>query len=408
MAAAHPHADRCRFTPEDIAAVQGYLEDEQAPNSFFGRDAPLRRLEDELAAYFSRRYCILTNSGTSALFSTFAALPIKPGDEVIGPVYTFHATVTPLLQLGVVPVLADVDPVTGVIEAGSVERNITDRTVAIVATHQWGHPFDADVLPALARRHSLPLVEDVSLAVGATTRGRKAGALGDVAALSLGSTKLLSGGQGGALLCDDDEIYERATLVGHFGLRALQTVLDPRLRPFAATGFGHNLRIHPLAAAISRCRLQRADSMIKERKERFDLLSGYLSSTEVFRPPRTAAWATRGAWQGYVAHYEDASGVPLRRVAEALSAEGMEVTAGGYQPPLHLQPALAAGVDPLGRPAFSGFGWRKYQPGDFPGAEKFVENAIGFPLFLDEPVELIQKYGLACQKVAQRISDLRE
>lgn len=390
-----PHAPRAVFTPDDRRAVSAYIDGEANPNSCVGSEGIVGELEGDLARYFGRRHALLTNSGTSALYSAFVAAGIGPGDEVIAPVYTFPATVTPLLQIGAVPVLADVEPSSGVIDPADVERRIGPKTKAVVATHQWGHPFDSDVLPALAAERGLPLIEDVSLAPGATSRGRRAGALGTVAALSLGSTKLLSGGQGGALLCDDDDILARAALVGRFGGSG-----PAGGSPYATTGLGHNFRIHPLGAAMARGRLLRIEQLIAARHERFELLSALLGATGCFRPPATARWASRGAWQGYVAHYVAGDAVPFGRVVEALLAEGLEVYPYGYQPLLHRQPALAGGTDPLERALLAGSEWRRYRWGDFPAAERFVATAIGFPLFLDEPLELVEAYGFACLKVA--------
>src|SRR5690606_31628603 len=114
---------------------------------------------------------------------------------------------------------------------------------AIVVTHQWGHPAEMDEIMQIAQDHRLRVVEDSSLAIGATYRGRRVGSLGHVAAFSLGSSKLLSGGQGGALVTDDDEIMERANLVGHFARRSEAQVRSERYLPFVETGYGHNFRM---------------------------------------------------------------------------------------------------------------------------------------------------------------------
>jgi hypothetical protein len=101
---------------------------------------------------------------------------------------------------------------------------------------------------------------------------------------------------------------------------------------------------------------------------------------------------------------EDAA--PFWRVVEALLAEGLEIHPHGYQPLLHRHPALAGGADPLGRAMLAGSGWRRYRWGDFPAAEQFVATAVGFPLFLDEPLELVEAYGRACLKVACHLGRL--
>lgn len=404
----HPHADRAAFTAADRRAVADYLDRPGPTNSIFGRDGVLREFEDELADYFGRRHCILTNSGTNALHSAFFAAGIEPGDEVICPTYTFHATVTPLLQLGAVPVLADAELDTGNIDPAHVEKLITDRTRAVVVTHQWGHPVDGPALRAIAQSARLVLIEDVSLAVGASLDDELAGSFGDIACLSLGSTKLLSGGQGGALLLDDDAMWERATLLGHFSRRSLETVASLFNRQFADTGYGHNYRMHVLAIVVSRARFHRLDELIRMRHERYDLLADGLDMFGALASPTTRPGAFRGSWHGFCAAYDaDATGIPLAGFAQALAAEGLEVAPGGYQPPLHLARLFCAASDGVWPRTGGPAGRRVYRPGDLPVAEAHVSRLLGFPLFLDEPMALVEAYVAGYEKVAAQLDRLR-
>ena len=400
-----PHVDLLRFTAADRDALAAFLGDPNAPNSYFGREGELQAYEAELGEFFAASDVVLTNSGTSALYSAFFAAGVGPGDEVIGPAYTFHATVTPVLQLGGAPVLVDVDPTTGNIDPAKVEAAITSRTRAIIATHQWGHPVDGPRLRAIADRHGVVLIEDVSLAIGATLDGKRAGMFGHVAAFSLGSTKMFSGGQGGALVTSNPAMADRANLLGHFGRRSLQAVHDAKLKSFAPTGYGHNFRMHPLAVSISRARFSRREELIAARQARFDRLSNWLSQTEgVLNPPVTSPNASRGSWQGYCARYDArGTGVPLDYFARALRAEGLEVAPRGYQPCLHELRIFAAVPKDLGRRSEAR---RLYAPGDFPVAEAHVAALIGFPIFLDEPFALVDAYGRACLKVARHLEAL--
>ena len=404
----HPHADRARFTAADQNAISAYLSNKSNPNSYFGRDGLLREYEDELASFFSRRYCILTNSGTSALHTAFFSAGIEPGDEIIAPTYTFHATVTPAFQLGAVVVLADAELDTGNIVPIDVERKITDRTKAIVVTHQYGHPVDGPALRDIAQQHNLVLIEDVSLAIGSTLDESMAGTFGDIACLSLGSTKLLSGGQGGALVLDDTTMWERGNLLGHFALRCYDTVEAPLLRQFADTGYGHNYRMHVLSIAVSLSRFHQRDELIGARHQRYNLLSTRLAETKVIEPPITRRGVTRGSWQGYCALYQaETTGVPIDMFVKALRAEGLEVSARGYHPPLHWSRIFQTRQDGLRSSVPYAKNRRTYRRGDFPQAEAHVKNLIGFPLFLDEDLQLIEEYGRACQKVVDYIDVLQ-
>jgi dTDP-4-amino-4,6-dideoxygalactose transaminase len=396
------------FTPEDRAAVMAFMDSPGATLSYYGREGLLREYEDALAAYHGVRHAVLTNSGTSALYSAYFGLGLEPGDEVIAPTYTFLATVTPLLGLGVVPVLADADPETGNLDPDDARKRITDRTRAVVVTHQWGHPAELDDVMQIASDHGLRVVEDSSLAIGATYRGRRVGGIGHVGAFSLGSTKLLSGGQGGALVTDDEEVMERANLVGHFVRRSQDQVRSERYRPFCDTGYGHNFRMHALAVAISYRRFQRIDSLIGARAQRYGALSAELARSRVLRPPATRPHVTRGSWVGYTASFdvEAASGVSLDVYVRALRAEGLLVSARSYHPLLHRTALFTRREDGFRRRGPFTPGKRVYSAGDLPAAEAHVDRQIAFPLFLDEDQRVIEAYGDAIRKVERELATL--
>lgn len=403
-----PHANRAVFTPADRAAIETYFEDPAPQNSYFGREGMLGAFERELAGFFGRGHCVLTNSGTSALHTAFFAAGVEPGDEVIGPAYTFHATVTPVFRLGAVPVLCDAEADTGNIDPDRIESLITEKTRAIVVTHQWGHPVDALRIAEIARRRGLVLIEDLSLAFGATLDGRLTGTFGDIACFSLGSTKLLSGGQGGGLVLDDQTMWERSNLIGHFARRSFDAVQSPALRQFADTGYGHNFRMHTLAIAISRSRFHRRAELMSARHARYERLSAHLSATGVIDPPVTRPGVYRGGWQGYCARHDpERTGVPLDVLVRALAAEGLEVSAGGYHLPLHYSRIFQSRSDGQAMHTPPPSNRRVYRRGDFPVAERHVGQLIGFPLFLDEELELVDAYGEACQKVCEQLERLR-
>jgi dTDP-4-amino-4,6-dideoxygalactose transaminase len=396
-----------KFTAEDRDAVIEFMYSKSARLSFYGREGLLGRYEDELAAYHGVRYAVLTNSGTSALYSAYFGLGLEPGDEVIAPTYTFLATVTPLVSLGVVPVLADVDPETGNLDPDDVRTRITDKTRAIVVTHQWGHPVEMDDILQIAADHRLRVLEDSSLAIGATYRGRRVGSIGDVAAFSLGSSKLLSGGQGGALVTDNDEIMERANLVGHFVRRSEEQVRSEKYLPFRDTGYGHNFRIHALGVAISYRRFRRIDELMSRRAQRYEALTKQIEGSRVLRPPITRPHVTRGSWVGYTASFDtQAAGVDIDTYAKALQAEGLLVVPHSYHPLLHRSSLFTRHEDGYRREGPFAPGKRVYAEGDFPVAEAHADRQLAFPLFMDEDEWIIEAYGDAIRKVEDGLDTL--
>ena len=182
---------------------------------------------------------------------------------------------------------------------------------------------------------------------------------------------------------------------------------ESALRSCADTGYGHNLRMHPVAVAVSHARFRRRDELIAARHERFARLSGWLRETNgVLEPPWTQAGATRGSWQGYCARYDPGdTGVSLARFVQALRAEGLDVISRGYQPCLHetrIFQVKEIDKHPRGVTAER----RTYGPGDFPAAESHVARLVGFPIFLHESVDIIDAYGRACVKVAAQLGRL--
>ncbi|MFC8044045.1 DegT/DnrJ/EryC1/StrS family aminotransferase [Nocardia sp. NPDC057353] len=173
------------------------------PFRSYDRSGVIADLEDALAAYFGTRYAVLTSSGTAGLYSMYAACGLSLGDEVIVPAYTFFATATPLLHLGVVPILVDCDH-TGNLDPHELPARITEKTKAIVVTHMWGMPAQLRSLAGLAEVYGLQLLEDGSHVHGATVAGRKIGTFGRAAAFSMNGPKPLSAGEGGFVLTDDE------------------------------------------------------------------------------------------------------------------------------------------------------------------------------------------------------------
>ena len=183
------------LTDADRAAVARVLD----RGVLSGAGAPeAKALEAEFAAVVGRRFCLATNSGTSALHIALAAAGVGPGDEVIVPALSFIATAQAVLHQGAIPLFADVEPDTYNIDTADAARRATSRTRAIVPVHLHGLPADMDAIGALARHHGLTVVEDAAQAHGATYKGRAAGTLGAMAAFSLNSTKNLPAGRAGS------------------------------------------------------------------------------------------------------------------------------------------------------------------------------------------------------------------
>jgi len=373
--------------------------------SIYDRSGVVAELEDALADYFGVRYAVLTSSGTAALHSMYAAAGIGPGTEVIVPAYTFFATVTPLLHLGAIPVLAECDE-RGNLDPADVAARITHRTRAIAVTHMWGTPAQVNELRDLADEHGLKLFEDGSHSHGATVRGLKTGSFGDAAAFSMNGPKPLSAGEGGFLLTDDPGIYRRALLHGQYNKRCRNEIpeSDPLSR-YAVTGMGLKHRIHPLAAAIGLDQLNKLDTYLSGRNRTAAYLSERLREVPGVEPIMPAD-GDRSSWYGLILRYlpDQLNGLPLNRYFAALQAEGaIETDRPGSTCPLNLLPLFQ---EP--GPLFPALNRRfAYAPGQFPRSEAFHDSIIKLPVWYHEDDQgTVDAYIEAFGKVSTRHTDL--
>lgn len=393
------------WPPMDREATAEVLEQLGTAISIYDCSGVIAELENHLADYFGVRHALLTSSGTAALYDLYAAAQIRPWDEVIVPAYTFFATVTPLLHLGAVPVLADCDA-NGNLDPLDIEHRITGRTVAIMVTHMWGTPADVPALKALADAHGLMLLEDGSHAHGATFRDRKVGTFGLGAAFSMNGPKPLSAGEGGFLLTDDDELYYRALLHGQYNKRCTREIpKDHPLYPYAVTGMGLKHRIHPLAASIALDQLYHLDDYLVGRAEIAQFLTTELHDVPGIRVPSVSN-KLQPSWYGLILQYQPQGlgGLPVERYFEALQAEGCaEADRPGSTCPLNLLPLFQNPGELF--PSFEGA--RAYGPGDFPRAEAFHAAAIKLPVWhRSEDLPLVTQYIEAIRKVSARFFDL--
>lgn len=374
----------------------------------YGRGDEISELEDKFSAYHGGGHSLLVNSGTSAVYSALFGVGIGAGDEVLCPAATFITTVTPLFQLGAVPVLCDCDPETGNLDPEDAATRITGRTRAIVVTHLWGHPAEMSKIMALADKHRLAVVEDCSHAHGARYDGQIVGTFGHAAAFSIGTGKMISGGMAGMVLTRHQDVYDRACLLGHFRRRARETVKTDFYKQFCSTGYGANLRGTPIAAVLALSHFDKIDHLIKEKTHNLERLSAGLAGLAGIVPPVTRPNVTRGAWYGYKARYrpDEVNQIPIKRFAEALQAEGAEIDL-PESAPLHMLALFQAEDNGLrfapdrtpARPS----GTIVYKKGDLPVAERIHANSLSFPAnkFYARNDALVDEYVAACSKVSE-------
>lgn len=229
--------------------------------SIYDNSNIFKTFESNFKNYLHSNYALVTSSGTAAIWSLYDAIGLKKGDEVICPIYTFFATVSPILQTGAVPVFVDCDE-NGNIDYTKIEEKITSKTKAIMVVHMWGYPAKMDKIREIADKYDLYLFEDCSHAHGGSYMGKKLGEWGDASAFSLQGNKIITGGEGGILITNDKYIYKNTLLLGHYNKRCKQEIDKTSTDyKFAVTGKGMKLRAHPLAISIANHLLNNLDEM---------------------------------------------------------------------------------------------------------------------------------------------------
>ncbi len=232
-------------------------------------------LEKEWAAWNGNKHCIAVTSGTAALHMCLAACNASAGDEIITPAYSWTSSVSCILHAHCIPVFVDIDPVTLNIDPEEIEAAITRRTRAIIAVHLHGVPAEMDSIMAIAKRHKLLVIEDACQAHGALYRGRKVGTIGHCASFSLNQNKMLSAGEGGLFVTDDEAMKERGRSLLLFG-DFQKPSNDPR---FHSYGLGYMYRYNDLCAAYARAQLRSLDKTIAHARRMFAILREGLAGT---------------------------------------------------------------------------------------------------------------------------------
>jgi len=394
-------------TQEDEDAVLDVLR----RGAMSGWDVSLQ-FEREFAAWIGSAYGLTYCNGTAALLGAMYGCGIGRGDELIAPSRTYWASVLPVFSLGGTAVFADAEEHSLCIDPNDIEHRITPRTKAILVVHYCGYPVDMDPIMEIAQRHNLKVIEDVSHAQGALYKGRKVGTIGHVGAMSMMSGKSFPVGEGGILVTDDQEIYEKAIAFG-FYQRHAEYLTIPELKAAAGLplgGFKH--RLNQTASAMGRVQLKYYDERTENIRAGMNHFWDLLEDTpglRAHRPPQDSG-SHMGGWYNPVGHYlpEELGGLPVDRFAEAVNAEGA-FCGRGINAPLHLHPVFNdVDIYHDGVPTRIAFSDRDLrQPmGSLPITEKLDGRIVGVPWFKHDDAERIEAYAAAFRKVALHATEL--
>ena len=374
-----------------------------------------RRFEASFASWQERKYALSHNNGTNALNAAMFAVGLGPGDEIICTSVTYWASCTGALALGAAVVFCDIDPDTLQMDPASLEAHITPRTKAIVVVHYMAHPAPMDEIMAIARKHGLKVIEDVSHAQGGHYKGRKLGTFGDAAAMSLMSCKSFAIGEGGMLVTDDAEIFKRAVVFGHYD-RIIDVCTDEEMEgPKNIPWGGLKNRMHQTSAAIGLEQLKKHDAEIAEIDRAMKYFWKGISDIpgiSMIYPKEEGS--DKAGWYASRFLYDAASfgGISNVTFCEALNAEACGGFSFGCNMPLHFS-SVFFDVDIYGhgRPTASAFlpdgVDLRAETGALPNAERVNMRVLGEPWFKHDDHAKIDPYVEAVRKVAANVGELQ-
>src|SRR5947209_3789846 len=275
-------------TPDLSGREEAYVLECLRSNWISSKGRFIAEFEARFADFVGRKHAIATCNGTVALHLALLGVGAGPGDEVIVPSLTYVATANAVAYCGATPVFADSDPATWCLSPDSVARLLTPRTRGVVPVHLYGHPCDMNPLLELARAHGLWVVEDSAEAQGATYDGRQAGSFGTAAMFSFFGNKVVTTGEGGMVVCDDDGLAERLRLLRGQGMDPGRRYWHPLL--------GYNYRMTNIEAAIGLAQMEHVGQLVGNRRAIASWYHRHLNDLPALTLPAEVAPATSVFW----------------------------------------------------------------------------------------------------------------
>lgn len=392
------------FATKDESAA---LEDVLGSSKWGGQPFPGKHAEafaKKFAQVQTAKYAQCVNTGTVAIQAALKAIGILPGDEVIAPAYTWEGTVGPVLLLGAVPVFVDVDPDTYCLDAKLIEKAITPKTKAILPVHLGMRFADMDEILRIAAKHNLKVIEDCAHAHGGMWKGKGAGSMGDLGAFSFQSSKLITCGEGGAVITNNLEYMEKVQSYINAGRASVTDQFHHRI-------IGFNYRLGEFQAAVLGPQLDRLPEQSALRDKNMAYLEKRLTGTSGIGLLKPDPRITRLAPYGYVLKYfaEKAKDIPRAAFVAALQLEGIPCDG------LFYEPVYKSSLFPVNPADFPALSWGREKPLDLrnmyscPESEKAAyHEAVWFmhQMFLGSEKD-VDAIADGIHKVLEHIEELR-
>ena len=374
-----PYGRQC-IEEDDINAVVNVLRSERITQG-----PKIEEFEDALCKYTGAGYAVAVSNGTTALHIASLAAGIGKDDEAITTPMTFAASANCVLYCGARPVFSDTQEDTVNIDPGEVEKKVTRKTKMVIPVHFAGHPCDLEEVRKISKRYNLIVCEDAAHALGAEYKGSKIGSCdySDMAVFSFHPVKSITTGEGGAILTNRHDLYEKLLMLRNHGItknRKKFLTSEPQTSAFGSWYYemqevGFNYRITDLQCALGISQLKKLDRFLERRREIADIYKQRLSGVDEIVLPEEKPYV-KSSWHLYYVRFKNAA--KRQEVFEKLQKSSIGVQV--HYIPVHLHPYYR-----------NNFG---YKAGDYPKAEKYYANTITLPLYpgmSDKNVEYVVK-----------------
>ncbi len=365
---------------DDIEAVTSVLR-----SDFITCGPMVEKLEEDLCNFTGAKYAVVVNSGTSALHCACVAAGVGPGDEVITTPLTFAASANCALYCGAKPVFADVNPETYNIDPEDIKRKITDKTKAVVAVDFTGQAVQVDEIRAICKEHGLIFIEDAAHSIATKYNGKQVGSLADMTCFSFHPVKTITGGEGGAILTNDEELYKKLVLAHTHGITHDEDLMEgaPHEGPwyYEQISLGYNYRLTDFQAAMIGSQLKKIDRFRARRVEIVNRYNEAFSEVpEIFVQKEIPESDT--CRHLYIINLNlDKLNCTRREFFDAMSAENVECQ-------IHYVPVYWF-------PYYQHLG---YEKGTCPNAEKVYSGIMSIPLYpkmtdqdIDDVIHAVKK-----------------
>ena len=326
----------------------------------------IKEFEDALCKYTGAKYAVAVSSGTAALHISCLAANIKRGDEVITSPITFVASANSILYCGGKPVFADIQKDTANIDPEEIKKKINPNTKAIIPVHFAGHPCDLEEIKKIAEKHNLLIIEDAAHALGAEYKKSKIGSCkySDMTIFSFHPVKHITTGEGGAVLTNQKDLYQRLLLFRNHGITKDKKKMAKFDGPwyYEMQKLGFNYRITDLQCALGINQLKKLEKYIERRRELVSIYNKELFKIDKIILPVEKPYV-KSSWHIYYIRLKDAS--KRRLIFEELQKSNIGVQV--HYIPVYLQPYYQ-----------KNFG---HKVGDYPKAEDYYQSTITLPLY---------------------------